>query len=102
MADVDTQYLSAEHSDMRREAVAHTNEIVKENLKGVYPTPISELQANAKIVASSEVIPTPEPTCEPILETEVVPVIEEKTELPKDDLVERLRGLLESRKLVSQ
>ena len=38
MADVDTLMLSQEHSDIRREAVDHTNEIVKEGLKGDYAT----------------------------------------------------------------
>jgi len=38
MADVDTQYLANQHSDIRREAVEHTNEIVKEGLKGDYAT----------------------------------------------------------------
>lgn len=34
MAEVDTQLLSTQHSDIRREAAEHTNEIVKEALKG--------------------------------------------------------------------
>lgn len=38
MADVDTLMLSREHSDIRREAAEHTNEIVKEGLKGDYLT----------------------------------------------------------------
>lgn len=38
MADVDTLMLSREHSDIRREAAEHTNEIVKEGLKGDYNT----------------------------------------------------------------
>lgn len=38
MAEVDTMMLSQEHSDIRREAVEHTNEIVKEGLKGDYLT----------------------------------------------------------------
>lgn len=38
MADVDTLMLSREHSDIRREAAEHTNEIVKEGLKGDYAT----------------------------------------------------------------
>lgn len=38
MAEVDTNYLADQHSDIRREAVAHTNEIVKEGLKGDYNT----------------------------------------------------------------
>ena len=33
MADVDTTMLSSQHSDIRREAAEHTNEIVKEGLK---------------------------------------------------------------------
>ena len=69
----------------------------------VYPTPISELQANAKNVVEPVLEtcePTPAPTSEPILEVEIVEEV--KAELPKDDLVERLRGLLESRKLVTQ
>lgn len=36
MADVDTAYLSGQHSDIRREAVEHTNEIIKEGLKEAY------------------------------------------------------------------
>lgn len=38
MAEVDTMMLSQEHSDIRREAAEHTNEIVKEGLKGDYNT----------------------------------------------------------------
>lgn len=38
MAEVDTLMLSQEHSDIRREAVEHTNEIVKEGIKGDYAT----------------------------------------------------------------
>lgn len=38
MADVDTLMLSGEHSAIRREAAEHTNEIVKEGLKGDYAT----------------------------------------------------------------
>lgn len=38
MAEVDTLYLSNEHSAIRKEAVDHTNEIVKEGLKGDYAT----------------------------------------------------------------
>lgn len=38
MADVDTLMLSREHSDIRREGAEHTNEIVKEGLKGDYAT----------------------------------------------------------------
>ena len=38
MADVDTVMLSQEHSDIRREAAEHTNEVVKEGLKGDYNT----------------------------------------------------------------
>lgn len=38
MAEVDTLMLSAEHSDIRREAAEHTNEIVKEGIKGDYNT----------------------------------------------------------------
>ena len=38
MADVDTIMLTNQHSDIRREAVDHTNEIVKEGLKGDYKT----------------------------------------------------------------
>lgn len=38
MADVDTQMLASQHSDIRREAAEHTNEIVKEGLKGDYNT----------------------------------------------------------------
>jgi hypothetical protein len=33
MAEVDTNMLSNQHSDIRREAAEHTNEIVKEGLK---------------------------------------------------------------------
>lgn len=51
MADVDTQYLSAEHSDMRREAVAHTNEIVKENLKGVYDNTMATKDARHDVAS---------------------------------------------------
>jgi hypothetical protein len=36
MAEVDTLMLTEQHSDIRREAVEHTNEIVKEGLKGQY------------------------------------------------------------------
>ena len=47
MADVDTTLLSQQHSDIRREAVEHTNEIVKEGLKGDYATQkaISDIKA---------------------------------------------------------
>lgn len=38
MAEVDTLYLSREHSDIRREGAEHTNEIVKEGLKGDFNT----------------------------------------------------------------
>lgn len=38
MADVDTTMLASQHSDIRREAAEHTNEIVKEGLKGDYNT----------------------------------------------------------------
>ena len=38
MAEIDTLMLSREHSDIRREAAEHTNEIVKEGLKGDYAT----------------------------------------------------------------
>lgn len=38
MAEVDTLMLSREHSDIRREAAEHTNEVVKEGLKGDYNT----------------------------------------------------------------
>lgn len=38
MAEVDTNYLADQHSDIRREAAEHTNEIVKEGLKGDYAT----------------------------------------------------------------
>lgn len=38
MAEVDTLMLSREHSDIRKEAVDHTNEIVRENLKGDFNT----------------------------------------------------------------
>lgn len=38
MAEVDTLMLTREHSDIRREAAEHTNEIVKEGLKGDYLT----------------------------------------------------------------
>jgi hypothetical protein len=38
MAEVDTYTLAGQHSDIRREAVEHTNEIVKEGLKGDYIT----------------------------------------------------------------
>jgi hypothetical protein len=38
MAEVDMQFLAQQHSDIRREAVEHTNEIVKEGLKGDYTT----------------------------------------------------------------
>lgn len=38
MAEVDTIMLSQEHSDIRREAAEHTNEVVKEGLKGDYNT----------------------------------------------------------------
>ena len=38
---VDTTTLQMEHSDIRREAVEHTNEIVKEGLKGDYNTQAS-------------------------------------------------------------
>lgn len=36
MADVDTQLLTGQHSDIRREAVEHTSEILKEGLKQEY------------------------------------------------------------------
>lgn len=36
MAEVDTNYLADQHSDIRREAVQHTNEIIKEGLKEAY------------------------------------------------------------------
>jgi len=38
MAEVDTMMLAGQHSDIRREASEHTNEIVKEGLKGDYNT----------------------------------------------------------------
>lgn len=38
MAEVDTMMLSQEHSNIRREAVEHTNEIIKEGLKGGFNT----------------------------------------------------------------
>ena len=38
MAEVDTMMLAGQHSDIRREAAEHTNEIVKEGLKGDYAT----------------------------------------------------------------
>lgn len=38
MAEVDTYMLSGQHSDIRREAAEHTNEIVKEGIKGDYAT----------------------------------------------------------------
>lgn len=38
MADTDIQYLADQHSDIRREAVEHTNEIVKESIKGDFGT----------------------------------------------------------------
>jgi hypothetical protein len=41
MADVDTTLLASQHSDIRREAAEHTNEIVKEGLKGDYNTQAS-------------------------------------------------------------
>lgn len=36
MAEVDTMMLAGQHSDMRKEAVDHTNEIVREGLKNTY------------------------------------------------------------------
>jgi hypothetical protein len=36
MADVDTYTLAGQHSDIRREAAEHTNEIIKEGLKAEY------------------------------------------------------------------
>lgn len=38
MADVDTYMLADQHSDIRREAVEHTNEVIKEGLKENYAT----------------------------------------------------------------
>lgn len=38
MADVDTTMLALQHSDIRREVAEHTNEIVKEGIKGDYNT----------------------------------------------------------------
>lgn len=38
MAEIDTAMLAEQHSDIRREAAEHTNEIVKEGLKGDYNT----------------------------------------------------------------
>lgn len=38
MAEVDTMMLSKDHSDIRKEAVDHTNEIVREGLKNSYAT----------------------------------------------------------------
>lgn len=38
MAEVDTTMLAQQHSDIRREAVEHTNEIVRETLKSGYAT----------------------------------------------------------------
>lgn len=38
MAEIDTLTLSRDLSDIRREGVEHTNEIVKESLKGAYST----------------------------------------------------------------
>lgn len=41
MADVDTTMLSTQHSDIRREAAEHTNEIVKEGIKGDFATALA-------------------------------------------------------------
>lgn len=38
MAEVDTMMLADQHNDIRKEAVDHTNEIVREGLKGDYNT----------------------------------------------------------------
>lgn len=38
MAEVDTMMLSNQHSDIRREAAEHTNEIVREGMKGDFTT----------------------------------------------------------------
>ena len=38
MAEVDTLMLSNQHSDIRREAAEHTNEIVREGMKGDFTT----------------------------------------------------------------
>lgn len=38
MADVDTQMLASQHSDIRREAAEHTNEIVREGMRGDFTT----------------------------------------------------------------
>lgn len=38
MAEVDTTMLAQQHSDIRREAAEHTNEIVKEGIKGDFNT----------------------------------------------------------------
>jgi hypothetical protein len=38
MAEVDTFLLSSQHNDIRKEAVDHTNETIKEGLKGDYAT----------------------------------------------------------------
>lgn len=38
MAEVDTNFLATQHNDIRKEAVDHTNDIIKEGLKGDYST----------------------------------------------------------------
>lgn len=49
MAEVDTQMLAGQHSDIRREAAEHTNEIVKENLKSSYITDAAVKDARYEI-----------------------------------------------------
>lgn len=41
MAEIDGTLLSTQHSDIRREAAEHTNEIVRESMKGDYSTLIA-------------------------------------------------------------
>jgi hypothetical protein len=57
MADLDTMMLANQHSDIRREAVAHTNEIVKEGLKGDFNTQVgikdARFDINSRLASST-------------------------------------------------
>lgn len=54
MAEVDTNMLADQHSDIRREAVEHTNEIVKESIKGDYATLNAVKDSRFEVVSTVE------------------------------------------------
>lgn len=54
MAEVDTVMLASQHSDIRREAAEHTNEIVKEGLKGDYATQTAIKDGRFEVVSTVE------------------------------------------------